>query len=302
MIYLIPPGGNIFSVMVRIRMHDQGPKKNSLQTSHFPTSFLSENPIPGSSDLLWIQEDLTYFRYPNLSLHPGLVHGVFTRRGGVSDPPYDSLNSAYTVADRPANVTANLNKIKKAIGAEQLMFMTQAHGENILVLRQDNFGSHSGVPPADAMITDMPRIALMVKQADCQGVIIFDPGKEVVANVHCGWRGNVQNILGNVVVRMKRDFDCRHSDLLAAVGPSLGPCCAEFVSHENIFPRHFDPFMVRENYFDLWAISCWQLVSAGLKRENIELSGICTRCRTDMFYSYRAEGITGRFATVAMLR
>jgi len=288
--------------MVQIRMHDQGPKKNAAQTSHFPRSSLSKYENFYSSELLWIQKDLKSFRYPKLSRHPGLVHRVFTRCGGVSDPPYESLNSSYTVADRPENVKANLKKIKKAIKAEQLMFMTQEHGEDIVILRKDYFGSHTGIPSADAMITNMPHIALMVKQADCQGVIIFDPEKKVIANVHCGWRGNLRNILGNVVISMTRDFGCRPSDLLAAIGPSLGPCCAEFVSHKDIFPGHFETFLVRENYFDLWAISCWQLLRAGLKRENIEVSGICTRCRTDLFYSYRAEGKTGRFATVAMLQ
>jgi YfiH family protein len=288
--------------MVQIRMHDQGPKKNAIQTSHFPVSSLSKHENPYSSELLWIQEGLKCFRYPKLSRHTGLVHRVFTRCGGVSDPPYESLNSSYTVADRPENVKANLKKIKKAIKAEQLMFMTQEHGENIVILRKDYFTSHSGIPSADAMITNMPRIALMVKQADCQGVVMFDPEKKVIANVHCGWRGNVRNILENVVLSMTRAFGCRPSDLLAAIGPSLGPCCAEFVSHKDIFPGHFETFLVRENYFDLWAISCWQLLRAGLKRENIEVSGICTRCRTDLFYSYRAEGKTGRFATVVMLR
>jgi len=89
---------------------------------------------------------------------------------------------------------------------------------------------------------------------------------------------------------------------MAAIGPSLGPCCGEFITHEQIFPNEFRQFMVRENYFDLWRISRWQLLNAGLIEENIEVAGICTRCRTDMFYSYRAEGITGRFATVAMLK
>ncbi len=156
-------------------------------------------------------------------------------------------------------------------------------------------------PSVDAVITDTPNIAILVKQADCQGVIIFDPEKRVVANVHCGWRGNAKNILGNVVTRMKHDFGCKGRDLLATIGPSLGPCCAEFVGHEKIFPNSFEEFMVRENYFNLWAISEWQLLNAGLRQENIEIASICTRCRTDLFYSYRGEGETGRFGSVVML-
>ena len=134
----------------------------------------------------------------------------------------------------------------------------------------------------------------MVRQADCQGIILFDSTKGVVSNLHCGWRGNTHNILGSVIRRMKTDFGCREPDLMAAIGPSLGPCCAEFITHEQIFPEKFRRFMVREDYFDLWEISRWQLLVARLKEENIEVAGICTCCKTSMFYSYRAEGVTGR--------
>ena len=254
------------------------------------------------SNLLWVREKSTYLRYPNLFLNPQLVHGVFTRNGGISETPYHSLNISYTVGDAPDNVTFNLHTIKKTIGAKHLIFMNQSHETDILVLRKGQHERFENIPSADAIITNVPFFALMVQLADCQGVIIFDPQKKVVANAHCGWRGNVQNILGRVVTRMEQDFGSRRSNLCAAIGPSLGPCCAEFVSHEEIFPDDFLRFMVRENHFDLWAISCRQLVAAGIGEENIEVAGICTCCRTDLFYSYRAEGKTGRFGTIAMLR
>ena len=254
------------------------------------------------SRLLWTRDAVTHFQYPRLLLNRQLVHGVFTRQGGVSDPPFNRLNTSYRAGDRQENVTTNLRRIKETVGAERLIFMHQCHGIDIAVLRKDRPDKPGSVLSADALITDIPQVALLVKQADCQGVIVFDPQKKVVANAHCGWRGNVQNILGRVVTRMEQDFGSRRSDLFAAIGPSLGPCCAEFVSHEEIFPDDFLRFMVRENYFDLWAISCRQLVDAGLGEENIEVAGICTCCRIDMFYSYRAEGKTGRFGTVAMLR
>ena len=253
------------------------------------------------SNLLWAREKSTYFRYPNLFLNPQLIHGVFTRHGGISEAPYHSLNISYTVGDAPDNVAANLRKIRKTIGAKNLIFMNQSHGTDILALRKGQYIRFENVPSADAIITDVPFFALMVQLADCQGVIIFDPKKNVVANVHCGWRGNVQNILERVVNRMKKDFGCGESHLLAGISPSLGPCCAEFVSHKEIFPDAFKRFRVRENYFDLWAISRWQLESAGLREGNIEIAGICTRCRSDLFYSYRGEGKTGRFGAVAML-
>ena len=254
-----------------------------------------------SSALLWVREKLEYFRYPNLSVYPHLFHGVFTRNGGYSEVPYHSLNISYAVGDAPDYVTANLNRIRASIGANRLVFMNQSHGADILVLRKDQTERLDGIPSADAIITDVPLIALMVQLAECQGVILFDPKKNVLAKVHCGWRGNVQNILERVVIRMKKDFGCVESNLLAGISPSLGPCCGEFVSHRDIFPDGFSRFRVRENYFDLWAISRWQLENAGLRRGHIEVAGICTRCRSDLFYSYRGEGKTGRFGAVAML-
>jgi copper oxidase (laccase) domain-containing protein len=105
-----------------------------------------------------------------------------------------------------------------------------------------------------------------------------------------------------VVALMKSEFGCRARNIRSAIGPSLGPCCAEFIDYKSMFPEDFRHFMVRENYFDLWAISCAQLLETGLLKENIEVAGICTRCRTDLFYSYRGEGVTGRFATAVMLK
>lgn len=241
-------------------------------------------------------------KFSQLSKHRQLAHGVFTRHGGVSESPYDTLNASYDTDDLPDCVEINLQIIKKAMGAEQLIFMNQVHGKEVLTIRKGHSGDFKEAARVDAIITDRPGLALMVKQADCQAVILFDPVKGVVSNVHCGWRGNAYNILGSVVSRMRSDFGCRESRLMAAIGPSLGPCCAEFVTHEQIFPEKFRQFMVRENFFDLRKVSRWQLLEAGLNEENLEVAGICTGCRTDMFYSYRAEGVTGRFATVAMLK
>jgi len=257
--------------------------------------------IPVLSGLLSIRGPAPHFRYPGLSRYPQLVHGIFTRQGGTSSPPYDFLNTSYDVGDLPRNVTSNLAIIKNALNANHLIFMNQSHGDGVFVFRPERIDRKVETLPVDAVITDTLNIAILVKQADCQGVIIFDPEKRVVANVHCGWRGNTKNILGKVVAQMKRDFGCKGHDLLATIGPSLGPCCAEFVGHKKIFPNSFEEYMVRENYFNLWAISEWQLVNAGLRQENIETASICTRCRTDLFYSYRGEGKTGRFGTVVML-
>jgi YfiH family protein len=243
-----------------------------------------------------------YFIFPSLSSHDRLFHGVFTRIGGTSKPPYESLNTGHNTGDKPENVNRNLRIIRETVKADHLLFMNQVHGDHIITLRKNNHPDIESIADADAIVTDIPNVAIMVKQADCQGVILFDPVKGVVSIVHCGWRGNVRNILGSVVKRMKSEFECGESDISAAIGPSLGPCCAEFITYKELFPDHFMKFMVRNNYFDLWEISRSQLLQAGLSRNSIEIAGVCTKCKTELFYSHRAEGTTGRFATVAMLQ
>ena len=244
--------------------------------------------------------EVPYYFFPKLSSRSFLVHAVFTRHGGVSKAPYATLNISNGTGDLQQDVQSNINILKGVFSAQAFCFLEQVHGRHIVVpkdhVRDDT------EPRGDALLTHRTGLALMIKQADCQGVILCDPLKRIIANVHCGWRGNVQNILGAAVEKMEKEYGSKASHLMAAIGPSLGPCCAEFVSHEEIFPKDFRLFMVRENHFDLWAISRWQLLEAGLEKDNIELACICTKCRNDLFFSYRAEKITGRFATLVMLR
>lgn len=281
-------------------MHDQG-SLISQPHQHFIIPCLLKNHMSMTAEMQRITKHTEYVCHPWLSKNKRLIHGIFTRRGGVSAPPFDSLNTSYSVGDVEENVSKNISYIKMAMEADELIFMNQRHGTDMALIRSGRYGNELNTPDADAMVTDVPGIALMVKQADCQGVIIYDTKSHVLALVHCGWRGNVRNILGKAVATMKSEFCCDEKDLLAAIGPSLGPCCGEFSGYEDIFPGSFERFMVRKNYFNLWALSRSQLIEAGIRESKIETAGICTRCRTDMFYSYRGEGRTGRFATVAML-
>ncbi len=183
-----------------------------------------------------------------------------------------------------------------------MVYVNQNHGENILVFTQtdpDNTGViESETRIADAMITDIPGKFLVVQVADCQSVLIHDPCKRVVANIHAGWRGSVRNIIGRTVDVMKTRFGCDPSDLTAGIGPSLGPCCAEFRNYRREIPEKFWKYKSRTNHFDFWSISTDQLAAEGLLPERIAVSGVCTKCRTDLFFSYRGEGTTGRFAAV----
>ncbi len=239
-----------------------------------------------------------------LSSVPGLVHGFFTRRGGVSSAPYESLNVSWTNGDAPGSVLENLSRIGGMLGFDRLVSGRQVHGDRLNFIDEPALPELESrpplliAPPGDALATDLAGIGLLIKLADCQSVFLADPVAHVAANVHCGWRGSVQNISGKVVRTLAEKYGCVPERMLAAVGPSLGPCCAEFRNFRDELPPGFLPYQVRPTYFDFWAITRDQLRSAGLKAENIDIIGRCTKCGTSEFFSYRGEGVTGRMAAV----
>jgi len=133
-------------------------------------------------------------------------------------------------------------------------------------------------------------------------VLFFDPEHRVVANAHCGWRGQVHRVLETTVSLLARHFGSRPEALLAAIGPGLGPCCAEFRHYRRELPPEFWKYQVRPHYFDLWQLSCDQLTAAGLTPGNIEVAALCSRCQPQEFFSYRRDRVTGRQAAVIGLR
>jgi YfiH family protein len=132
--------------------------------------------------------------------------------------------------------------------------------------------------------------------------MVYDPVRRVVANIHSGWRGSIGNIIGRTLQEMTAAFGTAAGDVVAGIGPSLGPCCAEFVHYRKEIPRSFWPYKNADHHFNFWAISHDQLCEAGVPTEHIFASQLCTRCHTDRFFSYRGEGTTGRFAAVIGLR
>jgi YfiH family protein len=237
------------------------------------------------------EKEVMYMQFESLSKQKSLVHRVFTR----------SLNISLGVGNDARRLEKNLRIIKNNMGADRLIFMDQLHGTNIISIKKGYDSAPLSDNKGDVLITNIPQVALIVKQADCQGIILFDRARHVISVVHSGWRGSTLNIIGKAVGRMVDEYKCEPNDILAAIGPSLGPCCAEFISYKEIFPVSFQDYMVKMNYFDLWALSIGQLLKAGISRENIETSNICTKCHGHLFYSYREEDTTGRFATAAMI-
>lgn len=244
-------------------------------------------------------------RWHRASLLADLPHAMFCRHGGVSRPPFASLNLSFGVGDRPEDVTANRRLVRNCLGIKHLVSAVQVHGDRVLLA--ENIRQDSESADADALVTGQRGVGLLIQQADCQAVLLHDPVREVIAAAHSGWKGSVLNIIAATVQVMRAQFGTDPADLRAVISPSLGPCCAEFVNWRLELPASLHQHQVKANHFDFWAISRDQLTAAGVKREQIETAGICTACNHS-FFSYRRAvkrqgkpGATGRCGSVILL-
>ena len=225
-----------------------------------------------------------------------VTHGVFRRYGGESPPPFDSLNVSYGVGDEADNVRKNRRHIKRALGLRVLVSARQVHGDRVLVVDSMPTGDFEAAE-YDGLITDQPGVGLMVQQADCQAVLLAEKRGRAVGICHSGWRGSVANIISSTIRALEIHFAVGPEDLVAAISPSLGPCCAEFVNYRSELPEPFWKLRQEGDLFDFWTISALQLRDAGVDPGNIGMASICTVCDKD-FFSYRRQRVTGRFASV----
>ena len=230
---------------------------------------------------------------------------LFNRHGGVSRGKYASLNIGEHVGDHEDAVQQNRERVRTILMLHRLLSAKQVHGIGIYCLTEP-LSVDKEVEGFDALVTDQSGVGLMIQQADCQAVLLFDPVREVIAAVHCGWRGSVQGILARVISVMVENYRTAAENLQAVISPSLGPCCAEFVNYHQELPADFQRFMVRDNYFDFWQITRHQLVNAGMSDERIRAAEICTCCSDD-YFSYRranrlSDGLTGRNCSVIALQ
>lgn len=171
--------------------------------------------------------------------------------------------------------------------------MNQVHGNNVVTIGSEV----DPTPTADAMVTTRSNLALVIKHADCQPCLLFDPEHSVIGVAHSGWRSSCLNIYKATVEHMQSQFDTKPEQLLACIGPSLGPCHAEFIHWHSEFPASFKPFLRPNDHFDFWAISRHQLQACGIKPQNIEIAEVCTRCHPESFCSYRFNKTSARNLT-----
>ena len=253
---------------------------------------------------------LRVFEFEGLSNLSGLVHAVFTRRGGVSPAPWESLNVGGGVGDEVERVVENRQRAFHAAGrpVDSITDVWQVHSAEVLVMRAPRAAGERP-PHADGMVTDNPELTLFMRFADCVPVLLYDPRRHAVGIVHAGWKGTLARIAARAVTRMEEAFGTQPADLLAAIGPSIGPdhypVGAEVVeATRRAFARDAARLLPERNgetCLDLWQANALALQEAGVGR--VEVAAVCTACNTTDWFSHRGEqGRTGRFGALIALR
>lgn len=231
------------------------------------------------------------FQFKNLSPISWLGHGISTKNlGSVSDPQgKKNFFNHLSVPDR------------NIVEAEQV------HGNHVALVTEKERGHL--ILKTDALITNLPEVVLFIKVADCVPILLADPEKKAVAAIHAGWRGTAQEITRITVAHMEDHFGTDPQDLIVGIGPSIGPCCYEIdspvIETFERFPYKEEVILRRRGVhanLDLWNANKFQLISEGVKEENIEVAGICTHDNPDLFFSERKKKSRGRIGAVVWTR
>ena len=248
---------------------------------------------------------IRYYQFASL----GVRHAVFSRHGGVSAEPWDSLNVGGTVGDSIEHVRKNRLLSFEALGckSESMFDVWQVHSADT-VFAESPHPKEFEYQKADIILTDKPEITLFMRFADCVPVLVHDPIKQVVGVAHAGWMGTVKDVAGATVNAMHERYGSKPADVVACIGPSIGPDHYEVGDEviqqaKQLFSE--DSGLILETHgerihFDLWKANQLLLQRVGV--EQIEIAGICTACHTKDWFSHRAEkGKTGRFGVLISL-
>ena len=250
----------------------------------------------------------------------GILHAFSTRQGGVSRPPFATLNLGQSVGDDPAAVAENRRRFFGAFGidAGRVVRVWQAHGNGVLRVDAELAG-RPGFPGClmdergkfDALITQLPGLALTVSTADCLPILIHDTVRRAVAAVHAGWRGTAQRVAARALAAMRDAYGTDASDCRAAIGPGIRGCCFEvdaavtdaMAAALPDWERHAQANRPGHWLFDLAEVNRAILESAGVRGDRIEDVGLCTSCRNELLFSHRADkGRTGRMMNFILLK
>ena len=248
---------------------------------------------------------LRYFQFDTLKVR----HAVFSRHGGVSPEPWNSLNVGGSVGDDMENVRENCLRSFVALDCkpESMFDVWLVHSADV-VHADSPTPEDVDVQKADIVLTDKPELTLYMRFADCVPIMVYDPKKHVIGVSHAGWMGTLKDVAGATIKSMREKYSSNPADIVACIGPSIGPDHYEVGTDvvgqvQQVFGTDAD--LVLHSYnsnirFDLWKANQLLLQRAGV--EQIEIAGICTACHTDDWFSHRAEkGNTGRFGALISL-
>lgn len=247
------------------------------------------------------QQGLIWLTSKSLSL-PGVRHGFSTRTGGVSLPPWDSLDLGIGRGDNLDHVKENYRRFCAVIGTDPMrtVLSRQVHEDNVLLITEADAGKglwrERDYTSADAFICNTPDIALTVFSADCGIILLYDPVHHAVGAVHAGWRGVAMGLVKKAALEMARHFGTDPDDLRCAIGPAIGQCCFETDDDVPAALRaalgdDLDPWLERRGnkwHIDLKGINAHWLRSIGV--QHIDICDHCTACRTDLYWSHRKMG------------
>lgn len=272
------------------------------------------------SDNLNIQNKngVTFVTFPNIEKTGFVNHCFSTKFGGVSRGKYATMNFGFQNGDDRDAVLENYKRICSAIGAdyEKCVVSKQTHTTNIKIVKAKDAGkgvlNERDYTDIDGLITDVPGIVLVTQYADCVPLLFADPEKRVIASSHAGWRGTVHGIGKKTVEIMVREFGCNPKNIQVGIGPSIMQCCFEvdkpvydeFLKLENIDINDICKVMPNNKYnINLQKTNSLLIQSAGVPKENIVITDLCTKCHPDVFHSHRAtNGERGNMAAFISIK
>lgn len=261
--------------------------------------------------------NLEYLAFPIFEKEAGMKHIFSTRLGGVSEGIFASMNVSYTRGDKKEAVDENFRRIAEVFGTnvERFVLSDQTHTTNVRVVTKKDCGKGIVKPKdytdVDGLITNEPGIVLATFYADCVPLYFYDPVKKVIGLAHSGWRGSVSRIGQVTIERMEKEYDCKREDILAAIGPSICQDCYEIsedVAEEFMqeFKGHEQEILLakanKKYQLDLWKVNEIVFKEAGIKKEHIQVTDICTCCNPEYLFSHRtSQGKRGNLGAFMML-
>lgn len=245
-------------------------------------------------------------------------HGFSTRLGGVSKPPYDTMNFSFSKGDDHGCVVENYKRFAGALEMDytRIVCTKQTHTTNVRVAGLEDMGKgvlrKKDYTDVDGLITNVKNLPLAIFYADCVPLMFVDANKKVIGASHSGWRGTAGKIGKKTIQRMHEVYGTDPADVIAAVGPSICQNCYEISKDvAEVFMEAFDreawaDFLIDKGngkyHLDLWKANVYGLMEAGVPRKNISVTDLCTCCNSDLLWSHRKTGgIRGGLAAFIQL-